>query len=119
MHWCHVSDVLCVFPPSAAPPSAGPPFYWWLLGSKRAHFPTLQTQPKIQREDTQRDTKRAKMGRESEKKNEILGLPHPSGQLPFGPLPGGVSRGGGGGGRDLSTKRAVFRDLQIQVLPQN
>ena len=63
----------------------------WKDFSKRAHLtpPALQTPQKIPREDPQRKTKRAKMGREREKKAQNVGPPtlrgltfwphHPSG----------------------------------------
>ena len=53
--------------------------------SKRAHLraPAFENTTKIPREDTQRDTKRAKMGAGEEKKREILG-PHPLGPHPLG-----------------------------------
>ena len=62
---------------------------------------------KIPREDTQRDTKRAKRWRDREKKREILGLPtlrgptffwvwgrHPSGPHPLGLHPSGLPLSG-------------------------
>ena len=93
----------------------------------------LEPRPEFHEETPQRRRKhRAKLGREKEKKSEILGGSGQASQSGeggsrgggFGGPAKGVRRRGVGGreygrGGELSTKRALLRDLQIQVLRQN
>ena len=75
------------------PGLVGPPgFHTTAREPKRAHFrvPVFTKTTKIQREDTQRDTERAKLWREREEKARNFGPPTLSGPHPFGaPNPSG------------------------------
>ena len=94
--WCVVVCVVCVVFCAFSPPSAGPSrrgrrgFTRQPENSKRAHLtaPALPNTTKIPREDTQRKTKRAKMGAgEGKKRRKMLGGPADQHTLQHTPTP--------------------------------